>query len=102
LSCAKCADGTTCNTTNGACCPNLSCTNLPAGLPAGACGTISNSCLGTSFQCSCDTSGGKTNNKCILTSGQTWGTCQCTKFTCAEVGAGTWPDGCGTMITCSN
>jgi hypothetical protein len=94
-----CGTGFTCNTSTATCCQAYSCSSLPPGYPAGACGTISNTCLGSSFSCSCPTTT-KPNNKCVLSG--TWGSCQCVPSTCSQLGVGTWPnDGCGNPITCS-
>ena len=57
--------------------------------------------MGNNISCPCSTSGGMTNNKCVLTPGLSYGTCQCTPDTCTKLGVGTWPDGCGGSITCT-
>ena len=100
MSC-PCGTGTKCNgsSTNPQCCPIYTCASLPAGIPAGACGAIPDSCMGTPINCPCDTST-KPNNKCSVTTG--YGSCVCVPKTCAELGVGTWPnDGCGSPKTCT-
>ncbi len=99
LSC-PCPANQQCNKTTHTCCQVYTCGSLPPGIPAGACGTIANSCLQTTFTCACDTTS-KPNNKCVLQSGQTWGSCVCTPKTCAETGKGVWPDGCGGTLNCA-
>ena len=99
LSC-PCPTGQQCNTATHTCCQVYSCGSLPPGIPTGACGTIANSCLQTTFACACDTTS-KPNNKCVLQSGQTWGQCVCTPKTCADTGKGVWPDGCGGTLNCA-
>jgi hypothetical protein len=97
LSCA-CPPTQKCNTTANppTCCPTISCTALPPSVPAGACGAIPDPCMGGSISCACDTSGGKTNNKCVITSG-TYGSCVCQPLTCLDYPGktGPQPDGCG-------
>ncbi|PIE17999.1 MAG: hypothetical protein CSA65_06850 [Proteobacteria bacterium] len=101
LSCACSGSTPLCNTSAKQCCPDYTCSALPPGIAAGSCGTIPDPCMGGTFNCGCSTSGGMTNNTCVLQSGKTYGSCQCTPSTCAQLGTGTWPDGCGGTITCS-
>lgn len=99
LSCA-CSATQTCNPTSKTCCQTYSCTSLPPGIPAGACGQVPYPCVGGNISCACSTAG-KPNNACVVPGGQTWGACVCTPSTCAQLGVGTWPDGCGSTVTCS-
>jgi len=99
LSCA-CQGGKQCNAATGACCDVYNCTTRPPGIGADACGAIPNTCLGTTFPCTCPTGGTPpwTYNKCSVSSGM--GTCTCTPDTCAKLGSGVFDDGCGKKITC--
>ena len=100
-----CTGGKQCNNTSHTCCDVYSCAALPPGAAKGSttgkigepCGSFANSCLGTNFSCSCDTGGGKTNNKCVAAS------CVCTKTPQSQACAGQTglvADGCGGQWTC--
>ena len=95
-----CPAGKVCNKKNNKCCAKTSCAAPPAAYPAGACGTLTDGCMGSSFSCGCK-SAAKPNNKCALKPGLKWGACKCVPDSCAKLGVGTWAnDGCGKPITC--
>lgn len=109
LSCPCTGSTPLCNTSSKTCCPQYTCSSLPSGVPAGACGRVSDPCMGGNISCPCDSSG-KPNNSCVLQSGETWGTTCCCDLpendpnycglTCADTGAGLHDNKCGQIIDC--
>jgi hypothetical protein len=89
------------------CCQPKTCSALPGGVPAGACGAFSDGC-GSSFSCGCPsvnpiTSQPMPNEMCVPVGGSSpaYGTCSCTPTPCTMLGAGHHVnDGCGNPIDC--
>ena len=89
------------------CCTQKTCAALPAGVPAGACGTFNDGC-GSSFPCGCPTTNMTTglmmaNEQCVPVGGASpaYGACSCTPTPCTVLGVGTHVnDGCGNPVNC--